>query len=259
MGQRKQTKGKCVFCGREMTRSGLARHLQTCPERMKANEQANQLPGRQGTLIHLQVQDADWGEFWLHLEMKGSVTLEKLDAYLRSIWLECCGHLSMFSTGGWGEDEEVPMQSRAASVFTPGVELTHIYDFGTTSYTTVKVVSVRRGKPLTRYPIYLMARNGAIVLPCDVCGQPATFLCIECCQMGEDRGYLCNVHARQHTHNYAGYEDEDDSELADDDSELTADDSEFEDDEIYGEFLMSIFNSPRTGMCGYDGPAEPPY
>jgi hypothetical protein len=23
--------------------------------------------------------------------------------------------------------------------------------------------------------------------------------------------------------------------------------------------LMALVNSPRTGMCGYDGPAEPPY
>jgi hypothetical protein len=25
------------------------------------------------------------------------------------------------------------------------------------------------------------------------------------------------------------------------------------------EMMMPIVNSPRTGMCGYDGPAEPPY
>ncbi|MBK6433512.1 hypothetical protein [Candidatus Amarolinea dominans] len=25
------------------------------------------------------------------------------------------------------------------------------------------------------------------------------------------------------------------------------------------EMVMALVNSPRTGMCGYDGPAEPPY
>ena len=32
--------------------------------------------------------------------MCGSATLEELDHYLRTIWLECCGHLSQFTIGG---------------------------------------------------------------------------------------------------------------------------------------------------------------
>ena len=27
----------------------------------------------------------------------------------------------------------------------------------------------------------------------------------------------------------------------------------------HDDMLMALVNSPRTGMCGYDGPAEPPY
>jgi len=37
--------------------------------------------------------------------MRGSATLTKLDDYLRAIWLECCGHLSKFTIGGWGGGE----------------------------------------------------------------------------------------------------------------------------------------------------------
>jgi len=37
--------------------------------------------------------------------MRGSATLAKLDDYLRAIWLECCGHLSKFTIGGWGGGE----------------------------------------------------------------------------------------------------------------------------------------------------------
>lgn len=33
MAKRQQTKGAYGFCGREMTRSGLTRHLQTCSHR----------------------------------------------------------------------------------------------------------------------------------------------------------------------------------------------------------------------------------
>jgi hypothetical protein len=41
------------------------------------------------TLWHLRVQDAYDKDFWLDLEMVGSASLDKLDKYLRAIWLEC--------------------------------------------------------------------------------------------------------------------------------------------------------------------------
>ncbi|HEX7243833.1 MAG TPA: hypothetical protein VF263_26335, partial [Longimicrobiaceae bacterium] len=55
--------------------------------------------GAEGPLVHLQVEDAWTGQYWLHLEMNGSAALDDLDDYLRVIWLECCGHMSRFSVG----------------------------------------------------------------------------------------------------------------------------------------------------------------
>ena len=156
MARKKQSRGKCGFCEREMTKGGLSKHLRTCPQRKEAISEANQGPGKEQTLYRLQVQDAWLGDFWLHLEMKGSATLDDLDYYLRAIWLECCGHLSRFSIGGWGGDE-ISKKRRVEQVFRPGLELTHIYDFGTSSETLIKVVDVRKGKPLTPHPIFLMA------------------------------------------------------------------------------------------------------
>ena len=72
MARRKQTRGKCAFCGREMTRGGLARHLPACPQRQEAIATADQKTGQDQTLYHLQVQDAWQGDFWLHLEMNGA-------------------------------------------------------------------------------------------------------------------------------------------------------------------------------------------
>jgi len=34
--------------------------------------------------------------YWLDIEATADAALSKLDAFLRRIWLECCGHLSMF-------------------------------------------------------------------------------------------------------------------------------------------------------------------
>jgi len=227
MARRKQSRGKCAFCGREMTRGGLVRHLKACPQREEATRAANQEPGKEQILYHLQVQDAWRGDFWLHLEMRGSATLADLDHYLRAIWLECCGHLSRFSVGGWG-GAEIPKRRRVEQVFRLGLELTHIYDFGTSSETLIKVVDGRKGKPLTSHPIFLMARNDPPEAQCVECGQPASWLCLECVYELQEPGTLCDEHARMHPH------------------------------DNYGE-PMPLVNSPRVGMCGYVGPADPPY
>lgn len=227
MARGKQSKGKCTFCGREMTKGGLAKHLPTCTQRQEAIRAASPKYGPEQELYHLQVQGAWAPDFWLHLEVKGSAKLQDLDDYLRAIWLECCGHLSQFSVGGW-RGEEIPQGKRVDKVFRPGVELTHIYDFGTSSETLIKVVEVRRGRPLSSHPIFLMARNNPPEAQCMECGQPASSLCLECMYERDEPGTLCAKHAEAHPH------------------------------QNYGE-PIPLVNSPRGGMCGYVGPAEPPY
>ncbi|MCH8960855.1 MAG: hypothetical protein IH820_05895 [Bacteroidetes bacterium] len=227
MARKKQTRGHCAYCGREMTRGGLARHVATCAERQARIAQAGKKRGREETLYHLQVQDAWGGDYWLHLEMAGSTTLEDLDYYLRAIWLECCGHLSRFSIGG-RRGREIPMSTTLSRFFEPGLELLHIYDYGTTSETLVKVVAEREGKATMPHAVALMARNDAPEVSCVECERPAKWLCMECLYEYEEPGALCDEHAESHPH------------------------------DDYGE-PMPLVNSPRVGMCGYDGPAEPPY
>ena len=231
-----QTRGNCVFCGRELAKGGLSRHLPTCPKRQEAQATADATKRQRQTLYHLQAQDA-WGAgYFLHLEMRGKATLKDLDEYLRAIWLECCGHLSSFKIAGarydntaglWGENEGPLMNAvKVSSIFQPGLELSYEYDFGTTSKLTIKVIAEREGKPLTEHPIFLMARNKFEPPACSVCGAPATWLCSECMYHEDEKCELCDEHAQEHEHE---------------------------------EMVMALVNSPRTGMCGYDGPAEPPY
>lgn len=227
MTNEEQTRGSCVYCGRRMTRGGMAKHLRTCPQREEVIETFNRKPGKDDRLFHLQVQDAWGGDYWLHLEMVGSAALAALDDYLREIWLECCGHLSQLSVGGWG-GEPIPFEMKAARVFEPGLELVHIYDFGTSSETLVKVIDERKGKPTTTHPLVLMARNEAPEVTCMKCKQAASWLCMECVYEHEASGALCDKHAEAHPHDdYGG--------------------------------LFPIVNSPRMGMCGYEGPGEAPY
>jgi hypothetical protein len=74
----------------------------------------------------------------------------------------------------------------------------------------------------------LMARNEPLEFTCMKCKQPAEWLCMECVYEHEETGALCDKHAKVHPH------------------------------DDYGEPLP-IVNSPRMGMCGYEGPAEAPY
>lgn len=205
----------------------MTRHLRACSARQEAVAAAEETSKKTETLYHLRVQDNWISDFWLDLEMRGSATLGDLDDYLRAIWLECCGHLSRFSIGGWS-GREIAMSRRAGQVFRPNVELTHIYDFGTSSETLVKVVDVRKGAPTSKRPIALMARNLQPEANCSECGASASWLCMQCLIEENTWGTLCDEHAETHPHH------------------------------DYGE-PFPIVNSPRLGMCGYTGPAEPPY
>ena len=222
-----ETRGQCTFCSRDMTIEGMVRHLRTCTSRHRAVERVDAGPGDDEELYHLQVQDERTGLYWLHLEMRGSATLEDLDDYLRAIWLECCGHMSQYTPGTW-RDPEIPMATRTEDVFEPGTVIKHIYDFGETSWTRIEALQVRTGKPLTGRPIFLMARNYQPVYPCAVCGERAYWLCMECLIEDAEWVTLCDLHAAEHPC------------------------------EMYGE-PVELLNSPRTGMCGYSGPDEPPY
>ncbi len=233
-----QSRGDCIYCGRDMTRGGLARHLQTCAKRQEAQVEANKTRRREQALYHLQVQDAWGGSFWLHLEMRGEATLQELDNYLRAIWLECCGHLSQFKIGNvrytqllddgmaWGEERA--MDVKVHTLFTPGLEIPYEYDFGTTTELVIKVVDQRVGRPTTDHPIVLMARNKFEPPTCMECDQPATNICNQCVYDHEGESFgLCDEHTEEHEHGE--------------------------------ENIMPVVNSPRMGQCGYTGPGEPPY
>ncbi|PIE81443.1 MAG: hypothetical protein CSA11_03645 [Chloroflexi bacterium] len=228
MPRKKQSRGTCTFCGKEMTRGGLSKHLRSCPQRQEAIAATDGGKiGQTQAIYHLLVQDAYSSDFWLHLEANGQAKLTDIDNYLRAIWLECCGHMSQFSIGGWS-GREIDMDHNVEAVFMVGTQLTHIYDFGTSSETLLKCVAVRQGKPLTTHPIYLMARNNMPEAICAECDAKAGWYCMDCLIEQNEWLNLCAAHLDKHNHNQYGGP-------------------------------MPLINSPRLGMCGYDGPAEPPY
>jgi hypothetical protein len=217
---RQTSQGKCNLCGKSFSKQAMTRHLDKCKlEHMAEGSQR---------VLHLQIEGRGAPEYWLHVEVPANASLQTLDRFLRDIWLECCGHLSMFTIAGQVYDvspEPDPfsgrkpkgMSAKLGDVLAPGLKFTHEYDFGTTTELALKVVAERQGAVKR---IEILARNDPPMIPCAECGKPATQVCSMCVYSGPE-AWLCEEHAIDH-------------ECGDD-------------------YFLPVVNSPRVGMCGYTG------
>jgi hypothetical protein len=206
---------------------GMTRHLQACKARKAAFAEEDIAGKPKTTVFHLTVKGTYAPAFWLHLEAPAGVTLWDLDQFLRNLWLECCGHLSMFEIADqrfmvqvfddWWAREDRDMNVELGEVLEPGLEFSHEYDFGSSTYLSLKVVEVREGAAPEDEPIRILARNELPELQCETCGKPATLI-----NVFENYALLCD---------------------------------ECDETEGYGEGLLPVVNSPRIGVCGYTGGA----
>jgi hypothetical protein len=206
----------------------MARHLGACKARKETQARAELGKGRRTRLYHLAVVGGYDLDYWLHLEVQAEATLADLDQFLRDIWLECCGHLSMFKIDDkrydsqlfddwWGVDDSRDMDVRLSKVLTPELRFSHEYDFGSTTYLSLRVVAESEWKAPEDVDITIMARNLPPEYRCDTCGKPATMV-----NVFEDYALVCD----------------------------DCDETEGE-----GDGLLPIVNSPRVGTCGYTGDA----
>ena len=109
----------------------------------------------------------------------------------------------------------IGMIQKIGQALTPGVTYSHEYDFGSTTELTLQVLSEHDGDPSPE-AVRLLARNLPPEMLCEECGQPAAWL--GCDWEGEYRE-LCEECA----------------------------------DEEMQEQLLPVVNSPRAGVCGYEG------
>ncbi len=207
--------GTCNLCGKRFSRASMTRHLNACGS-----------PGAEPLKqsFHLFVEGRYSKAYWMHLAVPVEAPLSRVDAFLRQIWLECCGHLSALTIEGRSynsakEPGASGMGTRLSSVLRPGLMFTYEYDFGSTTELNLKVVGIRdRGSH--RGAVELLARNDAPQIACGECGsQPATQICTTC--SCEDEGWLCESCAVDH--------------------------------ECGEEMLLPVVNSPRVGVCAYAG------
>jgi hypothetical protein len=214
--------GKCNLCGSVFDKSAMTKHLSACRKKAAAASTGRMTPT---TAFHLLVEGRYLPEYWMHLEAPARASLEVLDGFLRDVWLECCGHLSVFKIEGItyasepssdfdDEDMDIPL----SEVLRPGLKFQHEYDFGSTTHLVLKVISEEEST-LKGKAVRVLARNEPPAIPCAKCGQPAEKVCGECLYSGG--GWLCKACAREHA---CGME-----------------------------MLLPVVNSPRVGVCGYAG------
>lgn len=219
--------GTCSLCASRLSRASMTRHLKTCslhdPKLLAALAPAKQPPSRS---FHLFAEARYAKAYWMHLAVPVEAPLWRVDAFLRQIWLECCGHLSAFTIEGRRYASEAMkdlgesgMGVRLSRLLQPGMAFSYEYDYGSTTELNLKVLALRdRGTP--RGAVELLARNDAPLTACDRCGtQPATEICTEC--VWKDQGWLCESCAKAH--------------------------------ECGTEMCLPVVNSPRVGVCGYTG------
>ncbi len=216
--------GFCKLCSKEMSKAAAARHLRTCAPAYFAQHPSGDTPH---TVFLLSVADRHVPDYWLYISISTDATLKRLDRFLREIWLECCGHLSQFLIGGvvylshpeasfWGDERS--MNIPLHQVLKEGMSFTHQYDMGDTTELTLKVLSSFEAE-VPGKSVFLLARNSPPDIRCDICGQPAKYVCSQCAWEG--LGWLCEHCAQQH--------------------------------ECGEEMLLPVVNSPRVGVCGYTG------
>lgn len=213
--RRRTSCGLCALCSAEVGKAQMTRHLE------KHRAESADAPGLRVTRWHIVVEGAYSPEYWLHLDIRADTTLKKLDSFLRAIWLECCGHLSQFGTGGGYGGATLGMARKIGPTFTPGLTFRHEYDFGSTTELKIRVLAEHEGDP-AKDAVQLLARNTPPAIVCEKCGQPAVWL------GGDEEGEY--------------------RELCDACAEAGGD---------VKEWLLPVVNSPRAGVCGYEGPARP--
>lgn len=225
----KKIKGKCKFCGKEYTFSYMNKHLSACKEHQ--SRLAAETGKKKCGYFELAIHPSFGKSYWLFVEIRETATLQDIDTFLRDIWLECCGHMSAFEIDGvsyemepdvssfWREPAK-SMNHKLNTVLREGMTFGYEYDFGSTTELVITVVGHRVGD-WKKEKLTILSRNNPHEYMCGECGKkPAVVICSECYWEGGE-GFLCEDCSRTH--------------------------------ECGEEMQINICNSPRMGVCAYDG------
>lgn len=207
--------GQCKFCKKDFIKREISDHLDVCQERARDEEIKN---------LRLRIIDPYMKNFWLIVEVDEQAKLKDLDNLIRKVWVECCGHLSLFGEYG----KEIGKGRIIADTLNLGDKLNYIYDFGSSTELTIEILKYSNFPLHNNKKIELVARNYLPLSNCSKCEKQATQVCTACIEE-DGMTFVCDECAEKY-HNEENEEEE--------------------------HYLLQIANSPRCGVCGYD-PSEP--
>lgn len=221
-------RGTCIVCNKSVMYGQMMRHVAMHVQRYKA-----------GRYCILKVYSDSY--FWFYIQVPESCTLRELDTFLRVAWLECCGHLSCFKINGaiydidaelardYGTEDAKSMEYRMSSILKNGLKFEYEYDFGTTTILNLAVVATKIPPIVTGGEIQVVAVHDPVSFLCETCGKSADIVC-GFCTIYSEGSILCNTCMEKHR----CYIDEDGDE----------------------EGMLAVVQSPRVGMCAYEGPVQ---
>lgn len=198
--------GTCFICQQAFDQRAMTRHLANC---LSPPIELKDTPAETIFLLKL----ASGPQFWLYVEIRANACLKDLDFFLRKLWLECCGHMSVFTVKGQ-QYSSPHLRQPLAHVLNPTTVFTYEYDMGNTTEIEGKVIAVYQSH--LAEAIRLVARNNMPDFMCSTCRTKPEKVCSICFD------YCCSQCRKKH----ACEEDE---------------------------FMLPIVNSPRMGVCGYTG------
>ena len=227
MGTLSNEKGKCFICKEEFGKIAMKNHLVKVHNKNNDNENDDN-----ENKFLIRVEAFFNKDYWLYIQVHEDAVLKDIDIFLRNIWLECCGHLSMFeindnfyesetektSINLFGRKREDMRKTRVKNVLEVGDTFRYDYDFGSTTRLQLKVID-KISCNNTKEKVTLLARNNMKIYQCEECGEkgkyfsmkddwtPPIFLCEECALKKEYEEY----------------------------------------------YVVDIVNSPRMGVCDYIG------
>lgn len=213
-----KVKGQCTGCNEMYTGAKGGQHLAACSQIAKILH--SNFSETSGYLLKVFPAQAS-SIYWMFLAIPKNGTLLLLDQFLRKTWLECCGHLSMFTIDGsryssYPDEGDLSMKKRLDKILTPGLCFDYVYDFGSSTDLEIKVLDILESCPPRQ--VTLLMQNESPPFDCELCKKNAEIICSIC---GET---TCPSCSKRH----ACAKKERDTYM-----------------------MMPLVNSPRTGVCGY--------
>ncbi|NGX37426.1 MAG: hypothetical protein K1000chlam2_00580 [Chlamydiae bacterium] len=217
-----KTQGKCFGCGEKYTPVKGRTHLLKCTDVLQSLRSDAELS--EGYLIRV-----SWAElpdaYWMLIGVPKNLSLYILDEFLRDTWLECCGHLSMFiihkrfyASYPEPDSDDMSMEKQISQIVSVGLKFDYVYDMGSSTDLKLKILGTIEACPQEK--VTLLMQNDPPLLPCKSCKKEAHIICSLCgettCQNCSER-HSCAVQEK----------------------------------DTY--MLMPLVNSPRAGICGYEG------